>query len=736
MATNDKETSYAVTANVSQFIAAMRQTADASKESSEKIKSNFEAVAGSFEKVAKALGAVTALLAGGAAFASAISATKEWGASVGALSRQLGVGAQTATAYKVATEELGIDAAVLTAASDKLAKQMAGNTQAFDKLGISTKDANGAWRTSGEVLPDVLDKLRSITNPTQQAIAGQALLGKAWGEFRPLLKLTGDALEEAKQKVIDMRLAVDPAQVKAYSKAMHGVELITKSLEIQVGSALMPTLTKVGEWFAAFGPEMADQFATAIDFITKSVATLIMTFEYLGKIIGGVLAATAAALTGNFSQARQIMSDLGDDLKKLDDASRKLWETPKGAPPILADLKPESGGPAIDLKEPKAEKEDKSRVGDWETELAQAQIAYQTQNNLREISKGAELEYWQAKRQAADLTDSEIAQLDRKVAETRLSMLKEMRATEHAIAEQNISETERAAFDGLDARRQAAQEEQQLGITTKAQLLAQEKKFEDERLVIAQQALQERISLLADDPERNAAALNKLNNELEDAQRQHNLRVAALDAQLARDSENQWKGIFDKITSGFTSVIQGLVNGTQTITQAFGRLFLSVADAAISMAVKMGAQYLLAAAQRQILGATTRSQEAVGNANVAAGAAYASTAAIPVVGPALAPAAAASALAATLAFVPGASAMGGFDIPQGLNPITQLHQNEMVLPAHLADPIRDMAARGGDGGGDVHLHVHAIDSRDARRFLLDNHGAVADSIRRAHRNAR
>ena len=147
-------------------------------------------------------------------------------------------------------------------------------------------------------------------------------------------------------------------------------------------------------------------------------------------------------------------------------------------------------------------------------------------------------------------------------------------------------------------------------------------------------------------------------------------------------------------------------------------------------------QYLLAAAQRQILGATTRSQEAVGNANVAAGAAYASTAAIPVVGPALAPAAAASALAATLAFVPGASAMGGFDIPQGLNPITQLHQNEMVLPAHLADPIRDMAARGGDGGGDVHLHVHAIDSRDARRFLLDNHGAVADSIRRAHRNAR
>ena len=50
------------------------------------------------------------------------------------------------------------------------------------------------------------------------------------------------------------------------------------------------------------------------------------------------------------------------------------------------------------------------------------------------------------------------------------------------------------------------------------------------------------------------------------------------------------------------------------------------------------------------------------------------------------------------------SASGGFDIPKGLNPMTQLHEQEMVLPAHIANPLRDQlaqgpaAGQGGDGG--------------------------------------
>lgn len=37
------------------------------------------------------------------------------------------------------------------------------------------------------------------------------------------------------------------------------------------------------------------------------------------------------------------------------------------------------------------------------------------------------------------------------------------------------------------------------------------------------------------------------------------------------------------------------------------------------------------------------------------------------------------------------SAAGGWDIPAGINPLTQLHENEMVLPAEHAQTIREMA---------------------------------------------
>lgn len=84
-------------------------------------------------------------------------------------------------------------------------------------------------------------------------------------------------------------------------------------------------------------------------------------------------------------------------------------------------------------------------------------------------------------------------------------------------------------------------------------------------------------------------------------------------------------------------------------------------------------------------------------AGVAAAAAYASTAAIPVVGPALAPAAAASALAAVEAFGSMAAlATGAWNIPSDM--AANLHAGEMVIPASFASGMRS-AMTGSNGGG-------------------------------------
>ena len=81
-----------------------------------------------------------------------------------------------------------------------------------------------------------------------------------------------------------------------------------------------------------------------------------------------------------------------------------------------------------------------------------------------------------------------------------------------------------------------------------------------------------------------------------------------------------------------------------------------------------------------------------------------------------------------------ASAAKGYDIPAGVNPLTQLHAEEMVLPAHLANAVRGMAAGGSDGSGDMHLHVHAMDGASVERLFRDNGHILAKEMRRQARN--
>ncbi|MBF0402301.1 MAG: hypothetical protein HQL90_16245, partial [Magnetococcales bacterium] len=114
--------------------------------------------------------------------------------------------------------------------------------------------------------------------------------------------------------------------------------------------------------------------------------------------------------------------------------------------------------------------------------------------------------------------------------------------------------------------------------------------------------------------------------------------------------------------------------------------------------------------------------------------AYAAISAIPVVGPVMAPVVAAGVFAAIAALVKNLfSAEGGFDIPAGINPLTQLHEREMVLPKEHADTIRSLERRG--GGDTFHLHVNAIDPKGFESWMSTNAHTLAPSLRKIARNA-
>lgn len=126
--------------------------------------------------------------------------------------------------------------------------------------------------------------------------------------------------------------------------------------------------------------------------------------------------------------------------------------------------------------------------------------------------------------------------------------------------------------------------------------------------------------------------------------------------------------------------------------------------------------------------------------------AWAAMSSIPIVGPALGVAAGVAAFAGVSALVGKvASARGGYDIPAGVNPMTQLHEEEMVLPKQHANTIRALGKSVMADGGlatpqsssqqvSNHFTVQAFDSRDVKRFFEKHGRELANGLKGHRRN--
>ena len=179
----------------------------------------------------------------------------------------------------------------------------------------------------------------------------------------------------------------------------------------------------------------------------------------------------------------------------------------------------------------------------------------------------------------------------------------------------------------------------------------------------------------------------------------------------ARDTASQsaeaFTSAFEAMTDGVSNSIAKTIVHGDNLGESLKAVAVSIGENFIAAFIKIGIQKLLvdkvgAGAFATTIAAQSQAMVAMAGLN-----AFAATAAIPFVGPELASEAAIAAsgaaeVYATLATAAAGfsvlSAAGGMDIPAGVNPLTQLHEREMVLPAQHADTIRRLGAAGGEGG--------------------------------------
>lgn len=382
----------------------------------------------------------------------------------------------------------------------------------------------------------------------------------------------------------------------------------------------------------------------------------------------------------------------------------------------------------------------------WEEEIKAQKLAHREMQrdtlNHQEWDLAREAAYWRAKLATVDAGSKTGLKLREKILTLEDQLSKQ--STEAKINQ--VAAWEKLDKHKLDMEKDAADQALAAGRISQLERLDLEIEFENRRYQIAYDALQERIALAEQDPTYSQTAIDKLKAQMGELGQGHERTQAKnegkRESQRQKDApnvmemlqdggKNVWQEAQQQMGQAFTAMLTRAKSFRQAMNGVFSSMRQTFVQEMVSKPLaalmgrfaKEGAMWLANGA-RQIATQSATSATVTGikqtetttnvgmNAIQAAAEAFKAMAGIPYVGPVLAVGAAAAAMAAVYGLMSGMggggsststtttripSAAGGWDIPAGINPLTQLHENEMVLPAEHAQTIREMA---GQSGGD------------------------------------
>ncbi|MCH4247587.1 MAG: phage tail protein [Acinetobacter populi] len=461
---------------------------------------------------------------------------------------------------------------------------------------------------------------------------------------------------------------------------------------------------------------------------------------------------------------------------------------------------PSSGGAKSDGGKAKADAEarERKRLAE-QAEKERLELEYKYADELKKIAIDLkkELDKINGSTLTQDQKREYVLKAEQAAEEKRLKLKQDSFDKQKKLEEQAIEESEKSAQRQYEIEMALLQAEFDAGGLSNLQKAQREQQLENQLYQIKRDGLLRRLDLedqqtaLTGKP----AGQSGLNQQVSDLDNQRTIRDVQMPSLLnnaeMKDFEDKFGGFTNRISSLWDKGITAMMSGTLTWRNATNAVLTDMASFAIQIATQELQQWLklqaIKLARKYGFIAAETTAEATGQAAqtgaVVVGEAARTTAtgmgvvarlalkageaiktimmyaweamagafkamvSIPYIGPVLAVGAGAAALG-LVSGIAGKikSARGGYDIPSGLNPVTQLHEEEMVLPAQHANTIRQlgqMMMNGSDGStpamaatpsmGDTY-NIQAWDSRDIKRFMRKNGKAVASGLKSYGRN--
>lgn len=564
--------------------------------------------------------------------------------------QQVGVATETLTGLNLGLELSGTSSKAFETSLTRLnrsisdaAQGLATQKRAFNDLGVEVVDSRGKLRSTEEVLRDISDRFASMEDGARKTARAQELLGRSGAELIPFLNQGSDGLDAMIERSRALGLVwtqESAAAAEAFNDNLTVLAGTNRGIANSIAQQLLPTLNNLSSMMidVAEDGELANTTARVLAGGMKllaSAAVLVSnTFKTAGSFIGGVAAAAVQAAQGNFSQAKNIISqipeEIGDTWKANLARLEKIWDETSGS----------------------AEKN---------AEKIRAAAAV--------INAGGGPRY----KPISDEASNAAKELDKLISRAS-TVTKEWRRARDAANQQlqgvvdSLMTEEEQIRASYERRQQIILENTEATSQKQADLLARLEMQKNQQLEELNRGYWERYLAAADE------ALTNLND------------IAAT--------------TISSFASGVGNAFESMIFDATTASEAFRNLAEGMARAIINALGQMAAQWAAYQLVQLAVGKTTAAASAgsmVAQAQAASAQAalnaYASTAAIPIVGPAAAPAAAAAATAATAPYVATVAATSfagmfdkGGDIPAGMWGIAAERGMELVGNQLLRQP--------------------------------------------------
>lgn len=699
-------------------------------------------------------------------------------------------------------EAMGAAAGKLNKAITESAGGNGEAAEAFKALGISVKDAEGNLKKADVVMAEVADQFQKYQDGPEKAAIALRLLGKAGAEMIPLLNDGGAAMREnieyAKRYSFQTTELSDAAD--NFNDTMGKLQLQQRGFINQLSAEMLPVLQSVANALLETSEKANElhswsgKLSAGLTGLTGVAVTGAFVFEQWGIKLGAAAAKAEALSKLDFKGFRQISADAEADLAN----SRGDYQVLRGeirnggakdrfgVPMATAErmmgqereilaarnqmLSKYQGDGLISLKDANA-----GRVA------AQAEYV----KNMKGLY-GAEIAILTAKQNAPTTTEAGKKEIQGQIdgLYRSQSLVGTDKPAAPKLPEQQRQKTEAEKQIEAGAKRVAALklQDESFGLSG-AELLKLQLQYEKmpqaykDDAVAYQQSIdakkaaeglrtsqQDALQKFEDDAKRereqNEANVEQIRTslmtEVEAEQSAHETRLEQLrafgDAKL--ENLSQANSLIESETARHEAALaemeerraqQKIQLDMHVLQQAGG-----VADQMYSMLKQAGLEQTAVAKAAFLASKALAVAQIIISTNVAAAAALAPPpiglgpiAGMGLAGTIKALGYSSAAMTAGVA-IAEASAEGGYDIPGGVNPVTQLHEKEMVLPKAQAEVIRGLAKNGGAGGAGItinsspQIHIDSrTDQQEVRRIVaIGVAQGNADLVDRLQRSGR